>query len=166
MHVVVRELELKVVLSAELKVPVPARLTYRTDDPYAVHLTFHIGTENLLTWAFSRELLIEGLLQPCGDGDVRIWPSRADGRRVVLIALSTPDGDALLETSATVVSIWLERTLLAVPAGTEYAGLNLDLSLAELLAPRPTDGLWARGQSPAGGKEAPKPSDDSPDGDG
>ncbi|MGW1549131.1 SsgA family sporulation/cell division regulator, partial [Streptomyces sp. NPDC002346] len=42
MHTVVeRELELELVLSPERSIPVPARLPYRTEDPYAVHITFH-----------------------------------------------------------------------------------------------------------------------------
>lgn len=61
MHSVVeRELELKLVLSPERSVPVPARLTYRTDDPYAVHVTFHVGSDSPVKWTFARELLVEG----------------------------------------------------------------------------------------------------------
>ena len=43
--VVERELELRLILSPERSIPVPARLTYRTDDPYAVHVAFHINSE-------------------------------------------------------------------------------------------------------------------------
>lgn len=92
-----RELELKLVLSPERAVPVPARLAYRTDDPYAVHITFHIGTDHPVNWTFARELLVEGVFRACGHGDVRIWPTKVDGRGVILMALSSPDGDALLE---------------------------------------------------------------------
>ncbi|MFE0336250.1 SsgA family sporulation/cell division regulator, partial [Streptomyces sp. NPDC058955] len=92
-----RELELKLVLSPERSVPVPARLAYRSDDPYAVHMTFHIGSEHPVNWTFARELLVEGVFRACGHGDVRIWPTKVDGRSVILMALSSPDGDALLE---------------------------------------------------------------------
>ena len=44
----------------------PARLTYRTDDPYAVHVTFHIGSDSPVNWTFARELLVEGVFRPCG----------------------------------------------------------------------------------------------------
>lgn len=61
MHTVVeRELELKLVLSPERSIPVPARLSYRTEDPYAVHITFHIGSDHPVNWTFARELLVEG----------------------------------------------------------------------------------------------------------
>ncbi|MHC5261312.1 SsgA family sporulation/cell division regulator [Streptomyces sp. UC4497] len=138
MHTVVeRELELKLVLSPERSIPVPARLSYRTDDPYAVHITFHIGSTHPVNWTFARELLVEGVFRPCGHGDVRVWPTKVDGRSVVLVALSSPDGDALLEMPTTQVSAWLERTLRAVPPGTETEQLGIDDALAELLTTAP-----------------------------
>ncbi|WP_086741582.1 SsgA family sporulation/cell division regulator [Streptomyces glaucescens] len=132
--VVERELELRLVLSPERGVTVPARLGYRTDDPYAVHITFHIDSESPVHWTFARELLVEGVFRPCGQGDVRVWPSRSEGRGVVLMALSSPDGDALLEAPAAQVSAWLERTLRVVPPGTEGEQLGIDGGLAQLLA--------------------------------
>lgn len=129
-----RELELILVLSPERSVPVPARLTYRTDDPYAVHITFHVGSDHPVHWTFARELLVEGVFRPCGDGDVRIRPTALDGKAVVLMALSSPDGEALLEAPAAQVSAWLERSLRAVPPGSESRTLGLDDGLAELLA--------------------------------
>ncbi|MFK4222987.1 SsgA family sporulation/cell division regulator [Streptomyces sp. NPDC019890] len=145
MHTVVeREVELRLVLSHELSIPVPARLAYRTDDPYAVHITFHIGSDHPVSWTFSRELLVEGVFRPGGDGDVRIWPTKIDGRGVVLMALCSPDGEALLEAPAEVVSAWLERTLRVVPPGSESEQLSLDDGLAELFAPTPADDLRLR----------------------
>ncbi|MFC8920605.1 SsgA family sporulation/cell division regulator [Streptomyces sp. NPDC047821] len=132
--VVERELELTLVLSPERSIPVPALLAYRTDDPYAVHITFHIGSDHPVHWTFARELLVEGVFRPCGHGDVRIWPTTLDGQAVVLMALSSPDGDALLEVPAEQVSAWLERTLRVVPPGSEPRQLGLDDGLAELLA--------------------------------
>ncbi|MBQ1092606.1 SsgA family sporulation/cell division regulator [Streptomyces sp. B93] len=135
MHTVVeRELELRLVLSPERGVPVPARLGYRTDDPYAVHITFHIDSDAPVHWTFARDLLVEGVFRPCGSGDVRVWPTKSRGRSVVLMALSSPDGDALLEAPIPQVSAWLERTLRVVPPGTEGGQLGIDAALDELLA--------------------------------
>jgi hypothetical protein len=145
--VVERELELKLVLSPERSVPVPARLAYRSDDPYAVHIVFHVGSEHPVDWTFARELLVEGVFRPCGTGDVRVWPSDNEGRGVILVALSSPDGDALLEAPSEAVSAWLERTLRVVPPGSESAALGLDEALAELLAPAGADELRAHGSS-------------------
>jgi hypothetical protein len=169
MHTVVeRELELHLVLSPEHSIPVPARLSYRADDPYAVRIVFHIGSDRPVSWAFARELLVEGAFRPCGHGDVRVWPTKVGGRGVVLMALSSPDGDALLEAPAAQLTAWLERTLRVVPPGTEAGRLGIDAGLAELLAPSPRlpapldqgtgpspDDLWLRD---------PWPSDESADG--
>ncbi|MGN9756268.1 SsgA family sporulation/cell division regulator [Streptomyces sp. SD31] len=132
--VVERELELKLILSPERSIPVPARLSYHSDDPYAVHVTFHINSEQPVYWTFSRDLLVEGVFRPCGHGDVRVWPTKVEGRGVVLMGLSSPDGDALLEAPAAQVSAWLERTLRVVPPGTEGEQLGIDDALDQLLA--------------------------------
>ncbi|MFD3483298.1 SsgA family sporulation/cell division regulator [Streptomyces sp. NPDC058665] len=153
--VVERELELNLVLSPEHSVPVPARLTYRTDDPYAVHMSFHISSDTPVNWTFARELLVEGVFRPCGHGDVRIWPTKVEGRSVLCLALSSPDGDALLEAPSAAVSAWLERTLVLVAPGTESARLGIDAGLTRLLTPLPADDLWLR---------SPWPSDESADG--
>ncbi|MEU7424214.1 SsgA family sporulation/cell division regulator [Streptomyces sp. NPDC048362] len=132
--VVERELELRLVLSPERSIPVPARLGYRTEDPYAVHITFHINSEHPVDWTFARDLLVEGVFRPCGHGDVRVWPTKVDGRGVVLMALSSPDGDALLQAPVPQVSAWLERTLRVVPPGAEGGRLGIDDALDQLLA--------------------------------
>ncbi|MGW0691217.1 SsgA family sporulation/cell division regulator [Streptomyces sp. NPDC002738] len=155
MHTVVeRELELKLVLSPERSIPVPARLTYRAEDPYAVHITFHVGSDFPVHWTFARDLLVEGVFRPCGHGDVRIWPTKIQRRSVICVALTSPDGDALLEAPSAAVAAWTERTLRLVPPGTETERLGIDAGLAELLAPLPADDLWLSG---------PWPSDESAD---
>lgn len=150
MHTVVeRELELKLVLSPERSIPVPARLSYSTGDPFAVHVSFHIASDTPVNWSFARELMVEGVFRPCGHGDVRIWPTKVNTRSVICIALSSPDGNALLEAPTAQVSAWLERTLRAVPPGSESTHLGIDDGLAALLTPLPADDLWLRDPWPA-----------------
>ncbi|MGW2044184.1 SsgA family sporulation/cell division regulator [Streptomyces sp. NPDC001858] len=149
--VVERELELRLILSPERSIPVPARLSFRSDDPFAVLVAFHINSEQPVNWTFARELLVEGVFRPCGHGDVRVWPTKADGRSVVLMALSSPDGDALLQAPAAQVSAWLERTLRVVPPGTEADQLGIDDGLAELLAATPAEDLWLSDPWPGDG---------------
>jgi hypothetical protein len=145
MHTVVeRELELNLVLSPERSIAVPAKLIYRSDDPFAVHITFHLGSDSPVNWTFARELLVEGVFRPCGHGDVRIWPTKINGQSVICLALSSPDGNALLEASATPVAEWLEHTLRAVPPGTEGDELSLDDGLVDLLATTSRDEPWLR----------------------
>jgi hypothetical protein len=140
--VVERELEMQLVLSPERSIPVPALLAYRADDPYAVHITFHVGSDAPVNWTFARELIVEGVFRPCGHGDVRIWPTKVNGRSVICMALSSPDGDALLEAPSSPVAAWLERTLRVVAPGTEHEQLGMDDGLNRLLAPVAGDELW------------------------
>jgi hypothetical protein len=128
-----QELTVQLVLSPEHGVPVPALLTYCADDPYAVHMTFHLGQESPVTWVFARELLVEGVFRACGNGDVRIWPTRVGGDSLLCFALSSPAGDALLEAPAAPVADWLDRTLRLVPPGTEASVLDVDAALSYLL---------------------------------
>jgi len=134
-----RELPLRLVLSPERSVPVATLFAYRSEDPYAVHLTFHIGSVRPIRWTFARDLLIDGIFRPSGHGDVRVWPARAEagGRpasRSLMFALTSPDGDALLRAPADPVAAWLERTLRIVPPGSEGDRLRLDDDLSQLLA--------------------------------
>lgn len=135
MNVVIeRELELRLVLSPDRSVAVPARFSYHTNDPYAVHVSFHTGSQNPVNWTFSRELLVEGVFRPCGHGDVRVWPTKVRGRSVICLALTAPDGEALIEASAAPVASWLERTLRAVAPGSEPEQLEWDAELRTVLA--------------------------------
>ncbi len=56
---------------------IPATLHYDRSDPFAVRMTFPApatleGVE--VCWTFSRELLITGMREPEGHGDVRVRP--------------------------------------------------------------------------------------------
>ncbi|KNB49357.1 SsgA family sporulation/cell division regulator [Streptomyces caatingaensis] len=134
MHAVVeRDLEMDLVLEPGRSIPVPARLSYRADDPYAVRIAFHVTSRSPVNWTFARELLAEGVHRACGSGDVRVWPGSSGGRTVVCVALSSPDGEALLEAPAPAVRTWLESTLRLVERGAEGKWLALDEGLRELL---------------------------------
>lgn len=147
MHTTIeRELELQLVISPERSIPVPARLSYRTEDPFAMQITFHIGSEAPVHWMFARELLLDGIFRPCGEGDVRVWPGKADGRNVIYLALRSPDGDALLYAPAQAIAAWLERTLRIVPPGSEGEQLDTEDELCALLTPRPPDGPSSLGR--------------------
>lgn len=123
--VVERELEFELVLAgrptARTPVPVAARLTYRVGDPYAVHIDFHCDTRSPVHWVFGRDLLIDGVYRPSGQGDVRIWPTQiSEERAVVCLSLTTADGTAVLRAPALALSAWLERTMRLVPPGREH----------------------------------------------
>ncbi|MDN3297746.1 SsgA family sporulation/cell division regulator [Streptomyces ficellus] len=112
------------------EIPVLAHLTYDPSDPYAVTVGFTHGGFVYAEWRLDRDMLREGMRQPLGEGDVRVWPYLNGTREELRIEL--------LHTALFTVwvpSLWrfLERTYKAVPAGEERLE-ELDAFLAELLA--------------------------------
>lgn len=113
-------------------VDIPTTLGYRQNDPYAVSLTFHAGSGDV-EWVMSRALLLQGLVAPAGEGDVKIAPSiDEDARAVVVIDFSSPDGRLVAQASSHEVQTFLARTFAMVPVGTESRHLDID-RLVELL---------------------------------
>ena len=109
-------------------------LGYRRNDPYAVTMTFVTG-EGDLVWTFGRELLIQGLTMPTGEGDVHVAPAVGhDGHAALSIEVSSPDGHLALEARADAVSEFLTRSLAVVAEGDESSYLELDHVITELLA--------------------------------
>lgn len=125
------EVELRLVVPDAGTVPLRVALRYGVDDPFAVTASF-AGDGMTIEWVFARDLLIGGLERPCGEGDVHVWPSWGSGRDLVLISLTSPDGQAVLEGDADVLRAFLARTLELVPAGGESAYVNVDAELAAL----------------------------------
>jgi hypothetical protein len=125
-------LTLRLVLGGDAQILVPATLVYDSLHPFAVSAVFHTS-EGDVTWVFGRDLLEDGLRGPVGQGDVAVWPSHHDGRKVVCVSLASPSGSALLEADTVDVSSFLDASFTVVPSGTEMDVMDLDAELAELL---------------------------------
>lgn len=69
------EVMMSFLVSEELSFRIPVELRYETGDPYAVRLTFHLPGDAPVTWAFGRELLIDGVNRPSGEGTCASRPS-------------------------------------------------------------------------------------------
>ena len=75
---------------------VEASLRYDRDDPYAIHLSFLTPSgRDPIEWIFARSLASDGLTEPAGDGDVRIWPALDDLTGPVYVELRSPSGRRL-----------------------------------------------------------------------
>jgi hypothetical protein len=127
------ELGLSLVVPEHGAVPLVASLSYSADDPYAIRMAFHVGTEEPVEWIFARELLTAGLAGPAGEGDVQVWPSADRGEEVLNLALSSPFGEAHFEAPRGETAAFLERTFGMISAGRESEFLDLDSELDELL---------------------------------
>ncbi|MEU5624066.1 SsgA family sporulation/cell division regulator [Streptomyces tendae] len=130
---VLAEVMMSFLVSEELSFRIPVELRYETRDPYAVRLTFHLPGDAPVTWAFGRELLVDGVGRPCGDGDVRIAPVDPEPLAEVLIRLQVGGDQALFRSSAAPLVAFLDRTDKLVPLGQEGALADFDSHLEEAL---------------------------------
>lgn len=110
-----------------LTVPAGVRLEYRVSDPYAVTFTFLNGD---VSWLFARDLLDEGQARHAGLGDVRIWPGPRKG--TLIVALSSPDGNAVFEFSASAIRGFLQQAYARVSSGRESDYIDLDKVIMDL----------------------------------
>ena len=138
----------RVAVSAELSlglvgpectiVPLMASLHYTCQDPYAVRMAFHVGTDEPVEWTLARDLLTAALHSREGIGDVQAWPSAAPGDPadedgILNISMTSPFGHAQFEAPAAAVASFLRRTFRIVPAGQESLFIDFDAELTQLL---------------------------------
>lgn len=115
-------------------VEVPTTLSYSSNDPFAIRLTFRSNSESV-DWLVGRNLLHLGTSGPVGRGDVRVYPSIDDGgRAVIMLDLHSPDGRLVAQVETAEVQAFLTQTFAIVPSGTEAAFLDMDGLISELLA--------------------------------
>jgi hypothetical protein len=155
------ELGIQIFVSEQAIRPVPARLFYSREDPYAVRITFHTNLAQPVEWMFARDLLATGTEGRKGLGDVTFWPSAGSAAGgggfggdfggdfggggasgdasggasggVLNIALSSPFGKAHFEAPASEISDFLRRTYQIVPAGQESEHIDVEAELNDLL---------------------------------
>lgn len=125
-------LVMNLVVSPELSFSIVVDLAYEADDPYAVRFAFHLPGDAPVTWVFARELLLDGLSAPSGEGDVHIHPVGGEPPEV-RIALRCPNGDAVLHAPSAPLIAFLARTDRLVAMGQELTGKELDAELADIL---------------------------------
>jgi hypothetical protein len=122
---VTAELSLRMVVDTDATIEVPCALEYRAEEPYAVRATFRTGVADI-EWMFGRDLLLEGLQRPSGEGDVVIWPEHSGEHPLILLALNSPSGQAVLECDRPLVEVFLRRTFEIVPLGAEELTTDVD----------------------------------------
>jgi Streptomyces sporulation and cell division protein, SsgA len=142
------ELGLRLIVPQQTIVPLVASMYYSGDDPYAVRMAFHVGTDEPVEWIFARDLLAAGIESRQGEGDVQVWPSlmscaddddlamtgpQGAGGKILNIELSSPFGQAHFEAPAQAMSAFLQRTYQIVPAGQERRYIDIETELNDLL---------------------------------
>ena len=138
--IVSSELQLQLVVPGATSLPIRAGLSYDAADPYAVSVAFHTGaltSSDTVEWTFARQLLTDGVTARAGEGDVRVWPTTADGEAVICLSLSSPSGEALFEVPVPELVEFLTMTYAAVPTDAESEHVDVDAELALLLWAEP-----------------------------
>ncbi len=108
-----------------------AELAYDAEDPFAITMTFHTRTGDV-PWVFHRELLLGGLTNPVGEGDVHIFPSiDLQGRAVVVIELLSTSGSFVAHAQTQEIYQFLMGTMSLVPLGAER--IDVDAMIDSLL---------------------------------
>ncbi|POX47003.1 SsgA family sporulation/cell division regulator [Streptomyces sp. Ru72] len=90
--------------SPETPDAVPVVLRY---DPDADPRSVRIGLPGPHEWAFSRDLLEQGLSAPAGTGEVRIWPC---GRVQAVMEFHSPQGVEVVQFESKALMRFLRRT--------------------------------------------------------
>lgn len=128
------ELELRVVSPRQTPLPLPASFSYSREDPYAVHVAFHVGEGKSVEWTFARDLLSMGIAGREGLGDVRVWPSAGPEGSVLNIGVRSPFGEAHFEAPTNEILDFVRRTCQIVPVGEESDHLDFESELTDLLS--------------------------------
>jgi hypothetical protein len=139
MHETVQaEVSMTFLVSTDLSFRIPVGLRYDSEDPYAVEIVFHLPGDAPVRWTFARELLLDGLSKPSGEGDVHIAPPSPERLSDVFITLRVGDERALFRAGAAPLVAFLDRTDRLVQFGEEAAASDsagdLDAVLDRILA--------------------------------
>jgi hypothetical protein len=112
--------------------PIMTRWTYRATDPFAVAFAVRIEEGHWVEWLVARDLVVEALSGPVGEGDIRMAPKSAQGYEVVEIEIRSNDGRAVLEVDHDLLHRFVHATLAVVPLGQESSRIDLDSEIARI----------------------------------
>ena len=112
--------------------PVVTRWSYSAYDPFAVSLAVRTRHDRWVEWLIGRELVMAGLDEPTGDGDVRMRPLTVQGYDIVEIEIRSHDGRAVLEVDQELLRSFVDATLEMVPVGGEADRMDLDAEIARI----------------------------------
>ncbi|MFD2418236.1 SsgA family sporulation/cell division regulator [Amycolatopsis pigmentata] len=112
--------------------PVLSRLSYVGSEPFAVNIAFRTEHGRWVEWTFARDLLVTGLSEPAGIGDVRVHPDLAADQDILILEIESPDGYALVEVEREDVERFIDASAEIVPIGAESDSFDLDAFIDEI----------------------------------
>ncbi|WP_051812412.1 SsgA family sporulation/cell division regulator [Kitasatospora sp. MBT63] len=122
----------------DLEIPLMSELSYDPGDPLAVSITFNLSPDEEIPWVFAREVLLEGLTKPSGQGYIHIRPAgRLGTLGDVHITLFGPAGPVELAAPIPPLVAFLDRSDQTVPIGEETSIIDaaIDSFAHALFAP-------------------------------
>jgi hypothetical protein len=126
-------LDIERVLDVSARQAIRAEFRYDPELPLIVCVEFLVEGGPRVLWRIGRDLLQQGLHSMSGLGDVQIWPVNLEERATARLQLVSGDMAALFELPVPPLAEWLEHTYELVPAGDELAGVDWDVTTADLL---------------------------------
>ena len=112
--------------------PVLSRMSFQVAEPFAVTVAFRAGQGRWIEWTFARDLLVTGLDEPAGIGDVRVCPDLCEDDELVTLEIESPDGCAVFDMERADVESFVNTTLELVPLGTESEYFDIEVLVAEI----------------------------------
>ncbi|WP_328605771.1 SsgA family sporulation/cell division regulator [Amycolatopsis sp. NBC_00345] len=120
------------VLLNESTTPVLSRLSYHAAEPFAVTVAFRTERGRWIEWTFARDLLVTGLNEPSGLGDVRVRPDLSEDEAMLTLEIESPDGYASFELEREDVQTFLDSSYELVPLGVESESFDVDALIEEI----------------------------------
>ncbi|MFE6888477.1 SsgA family sporulation/cell division regulator [Streptomyces sp. NPDC057694] len=126
-------LDIERVLGVRARQAIRAEFRFDPASPLVVSVEFVAEGGPRVLWRIGRDLLQEGLYGVSGLGDVKVWPSGPQAGSTARLQLASGDMAALFELPVPPLAAWLAHTYELVPAGQELAGVDWDVTAADLL---------------------------------
>ena len=120
------------VLLNESTTPVLSRLTYHAEEPFAVTVAFRTERGRWIEWTFTRDLLVTGMSEVAGLGDVRVRPDLSEDEEFLTLEIESPDGYASFELEREDIRTFLEASYELVPHGDESEHFDVDGLIEEI----------------------------------
>jgi hypothetical protein len=116
----------------ESTTPVLSRLSYHAEEPFAATVAFRTERGRWIEWTFARDLLVTGMTEPSGLGDVRIRPDLSEDEEFLTLEIESPDGYASFELEREDVRTFLDASFELVPLGDESEHFDVDGLIEEI----------------------------------